>query len=89
MLRILQKNIGSRLGEAGAPLKFGPKEGPSFFAPLGWRLGGMKLMLKTAAKLGRLPLRLRLLNYLPGSDGQQPWRPWSGVCLLENAPSPR
>jgi hypothetical protein len=40
-------------------------------------------MLKTAAKLGRLPLALRMIAMLPESNGAQGRRPWSALCLLE------
>ena len=40
-------------------------------------------ILKTAGKLGRLPLALRMLAMLPESTGAQGSRPWSGVVLLQ------
>ena len=86
VLRMLQKNIGKPLSEAGAPLKFGPAEGVSFFEPFGWRATGVQSSLKTAAKLKRLPFFLRLMALLPDSKGPPGNRPWSGVCLLERKP---
>jgi methyltransferase (TIGR00027 family) len=82
LLRMLQKKIGSQVSQAGAPLKFGPKEGPGFFAPYGWKPLGVRSLLKEAARQKRLPIFLRLMALLPESNGAQGSRPWSGVCLL-------
>jgi methyltransferase (TIGR00027 family) len=82
LLRLLQKNLNPQLDQAGAPLKFGPEEGPGFFTPQGWKPQDVRGLLKTAAKLKRLPLFLRLMALLPESKGRQGSRPWGGVCLL-------
>src|SRR5712692_4440178 len=82
LLRMLQRKIGSQVSQAGAPLKFGPKEGPGFFAPYGWKPIGVRSLLKEAARQRRLPIFLRLMALLPESNGAQGSRPWSGVCLL-------
>lgn len=81
LLRMLQKNL-SALKDAGSPLKFGPEEGPEFFAPSGWKAVEVYSMLKTAAKLKRLPFFLRLMSLLPESNGRQGDRPWGAVCRL-------
>jgi methyltransferase (TIGR00027 family) len=83
LLRMLQKRIGGKLAAGGAPLKFGPEEGPAFFEAHGWRPLEVHSMFKAAARLKRLPFLLRLLAMLPESAGPQGSRPWSGVCLLE------
>ena len=82
LLRMMQKRMGSQLRQAGAPFKFGPEEGPGFFTRYGWRPAEVRSLLKTAARLGRLPLFLRLIALLPESTGPQGSRVWSGVCLL-------
>jgi methyltransferase (TIGR00027 family) len=82
LLRMLQQQIGGPLSQAGAPLKFGPPEGPEFFIAHGWRPIDVRSMLKTAARLKRLSLWMRLLSLLPESTGKQGSRPWSGICLL-------
>lgn len=82
LLRMVQKKIGAQVSQAGAPLKFGPKEGPGFFAPYGWKPLGVRSLLKEAARQKRLPILLRLMALLPESNGAQGSRPWSGVCLL-------
>jgi methyltransferase (TIGR00027 family) len=83
LLRLLQKNIGPRLRQASAALKFGPPEGPGFFEPYGWKPVKVLSPLKTAARFKRLSFGLRLFALLPESQGRQGARPWSGICLLE------
>ncbi len=83
LLKMLQKQIGSPLSEAGAPLKFAPQEGPEFFTRCGWKPLEVRSMLHTAATLKRLPLVLRFFALFPDSKGTKPSRPWGGVCLLE------
>jgi methyltransferase (TIGR00027 family) len=82
LLRMIQKRIGSQVSQAGASLKFGPKEGPGFFAPYGWKPLDVRSLLKEAARQRRLPIFLRLMALLPESNSAQGSRPWSGVCLL-------
>jgi len=82
LLRILQKEIGPRLSGSGATFKFAPPEGPGFFAREGWKPIDVRGLLKTAARLRRLPFFLRLLALLPESTGAQGSRPWGGVCLM-------
>jgi methyltransferase (TIGR00027 family) len=82
ILRLLEKEIGSELAAANAPPKFGPCEGTDFFLPHGWQPVSVDSLLKTAARLGRLPLGLRLIAFLP--EPPRPGkRPWSGACLFE------
>ena len=83
LLQFLRREVGGPLDRAGAPLKFGPPEGPAFFAPHGWRVADVRSPLKTAAREKRLPLILRFVAILPSSSGPQGSRPWSGICLLE------
>lgn len=81
LLKILQQSL-SALEKAGSPLKFGPEEGPEFFTACGWKPVEVYSMLKTAAKIKRLPLGLRLLALLPESNGRQGSRPWGAVVRL-------
>ncbi len=85
LLRMLQQNMGAQLGLGGATLKFGPEEGSGFFGRYGWKPLDVHSLLKTAARLKRLPLPLRLAALLPESKGRQGSRPWSGVCLFAKA----
>lgn len=82
LLKMLQKNLNKQLDKANAPLKFGPKEGPHFFAPHGWKTQEVRSLLKAAATIKRSPWFLRLLAMLPDAEGWKGSRPWSGVCLL-------
>jgi methyltransferase (TIGR00027 family) len=88
LLAMLKKNMESKLKEGGAALKFGPQEGPEFFARFGWKPIAVRSLLKTAAGLKRLPWLMRLLALLPQSNGRQGSRPWGGVCLLEKQAAP-
>jgi len=81
ILALLEKEIGSELAAANAPPKFGPDEGTDFFVPHGWQPASVDSLLKTAAKLGRLPLGLRLIALLP-EPARPGKRPWSGACLF-------
>jgi methyltransferase (TIGR00027 family) len=82
LLRVLQEKMGAQLSPSGAALKFGPTAGPEFFTRFGWKPSDVRSLLKTAARLKRLPLWMRLLALLPESKGRQGSRPWSGICLL-------
>jgi methyltransferase (TIGR00027 family) len=81
LLKMLQQNL-KQLDEAGSPLKFGPPEGPEFFLPTGWKPVEVYSILKTAAKIRRLPFGMRLLALLPESKGKQGSRPWGAVVRL-------
>jgi methyltransferase (TIGR00027 family) len=83
LLRKLQKTIGRELNKAGAPLQFGPPEGPDFFRDHGWSVKEVRSVFQAARRTGRLPMMLRLLAFIPESNGRQGRTPWSGVCLLE------
>lgn len=86
LVRTLQRQrFGAQLKDAGAPLKFGPPEGPRFFTAHGWRPLEVSSLLKSAASLNRLPLLLRLFARLPEPKDLPPRRPWGGVCLLGKA----
>ena len=55
LLKMLAKKMGAPLDQAGAPLKFAPREGPDFFASSGWKPVEIYSVLHSAAKLNRLP----------------------------------
>jgi len=82
LLAMLQKNMNPHLSRAGAPLKFGPAEGPGFFTPFGWKPRDARSMLTTAARLRRLPWWMRLLAMLPEPKPPYGSRPWGGICLV-------
>jgi methyltransferase (TIGR00027 family) len=82
LVEMMKQSAGNAMNEAGAPFLFAPAEGPPFFAAHGWQPVEVRSLLKRAAKLGRLPLALRMFAMLPESDGPQGARPWSAVCLF-------
>jgi len=82
LLKRLQRTIGTQLQAAGAPLKFGPTEGPAFFSRYGWQVAEVRSMLHSAARLKRLPWYMRLFALFPEQNGAQGERPWSGCVLL-------
>jgi methyltransferase (TIGR00027 family) len=82
LLKMLAKKMGAPLDQAGAPLKFAPREGPDFFASSGWKPVEIHSVLHAAGKLNRLPLFLRVIAKI-SSPAFQAKRPWSAVCLLE------
>jgi methyltransferase (TIGR00027 family) len=84
LLKMLQKGMGEQIREGKAEFKFAPEEGPMFFTAHGWDVVDVRSTLKTAARLKRLTLWMRLLSFLPDSEGKQGSRPWSGICLLRN-----
>ena len=88
LIEMMKSSVGRAVSEAGAPFLFAPAEGPPFFAAHGWQPIEVRSLLKTAAKLGRLPFALRMFAMLPESDGAQGSRPWSGVCLFARQTQP-
>jgi O-methyltransferase involved in polyketide biosynthesis len=83
LLRIIRKESAAQLAESGTSMQFAPKEGPAFFEPFGWKPVHVSSFLKTAARLNRLSLGMRILSMLPESNGAQGSRPWSGFCVFE------
>lgn len=84
LLAMAQKEMGSFLSEANAPLKFAPKEGERFFLHYGWTSEESKSKLKTAAALKRLSDEMMVFAAYPEPEGPKGEFPWSGVCLFEN-----
>jgi len=82
LLQMMQRRgMGAMVTKAGAPYKFAPPEGPSFFERYGWTPVDVQSLFDNAAHAGRLPLLMRLMSFLPQPKG--PRRIWSGVCLLQ------
>lgn len=82
LLRMVVKNTQAQFSQGVAPLRFAPEDGPEFFARHGWRAVEVRSMLKTAARLKRASLGMRLLSLLPENPARMGKRPWSGVCLF-------
>lgn len=86
LLQMMLKEMGDRLDEAGATFRFAPPDGPHFFDRHGWRVGEVRSLLKTAAKIKRLPFKFKLFALFP--ESATPWtRIWSGICLLIRDPA--
>lgn len=88
LLKMLQKQVGTPLSQAGAPLKFAPTEGPAFFERSGWQPIEAISMLHAAARLKRLPFWMRPLALFPDSKGTKPGQIWGGGVLLEKVGAP-
>ena len=82
LLTMMRERAGAAVAAAGAPFVFASPEGPAFFERCGWTPEQVQSILKTAHKLKRLPLMMRMFAMLPESGGSQGDRPWSGVILL-------
>ena len=82
LIEMMKQSVGNAMSAAGAPFLFAPAEGPPFFAAHGWQPIEVRSLIKSAAKIERLPLALRMFAMLPDSDGAQGSRPWSAVCLF-------
>ncbi len=82
-LKLMQRTTGKQLSEAGAGFKFGPADGPDFFAPFGWSTVDVQGLLRTAHRFKRSPAGLLPLaaerERAPGNF------PWTGVCLLKRS----
>jgi methyltransferase (TIGR00027 family) len=82
LVKMVQATIGRLTAAAGAPLRFGPREGVAFFEPLGWKPASVEGVFEAAMKLGRVPQELLAAPPPPpGPDGPI----WSGVVLLERS----
>lgn len=84
VLKMLQKRIGTSLDQAGAPLKFGPSEGPKFFTNCGWTAIDVRSMLTTAKRLHRLSFPMSFFALFPETKPESKG-PWGGVCLFERS----
>lgn len=84
ILPLIQKEMGSLLDDARAPLIFAPAEGEDFFQLFKWKPLQSKSKLKTAAALKRLSAEMMSFAMQPEPVGPKGNFPWSGVCLFEN-----
>lgn len=87
ILGLMQKTWGKQLDAAAAPLRFGPEEGPQFYAQFGWRTAEARATLDEAKRLKRLPAQMRFWSMLgfitPKKIREQQQKGLSGVVLLE------
>lgn len=85
LVKMMKANGGDMVAAAGAPFKFAPADGPAFFVPYGWTPAQVSSLLKTAGRLKRLPMFLKLISLLPEPPKPSPNRPWSAVLQLGRA----
>lgn len=83
MKMLMKGKIGESLISANAEFKFAPTEGIEFFKSLGWKPIRVESLVKTAAKLKRLSLWMRIAALFPETELSRKTRPWSGICLME------
>jgi methyltransferase (TIGR00027 family) len=83
LVKMMTARGGDMIAAAGAPFTFAPPEGPQYFVPLGWTPVKVSSLIKTAGRLNRLPLFLKMISLLPERKKPAPNRPWSAVCQLE------
>jgi methyltransferase (TIGR00027 family) len=83
LLKMMNAQGGDMVAAAGAPFKFAPPSGPGYFMPLGWKAAQVASLMKTAGRLKRLPLYLKLISLLPEPRKPSPDRPWSAVIQLD------
>lgn len=83
LLRFMQSTSGQVTAEAGAPMKFGPAEGPEFFVPHGWQPAEVHSIFQAAIRTNRLPLEAQAAANVTESSGKPGDQFWSGVCLLQ------
>lgn len=82
ILRMLKKQVGQRLESAGAPLHFGPPEGPAFFEQYGWKVIDFESYLHNAARHKRVGLLMRFFAKISDPKKFVANRPWAACVLL-------
>jgi methyltransferase (TIGR00027 family) len=82
LLRMMERQNGAQLRQAGAPFKFAPAEGLEFYAEHGWTPVEVRSIFKTARRLHRLPFPLNVLALLPEPKRPKPNAIWSGICHM-------
>ena len=82
LMKMLARQTGQAIVDAGAPFQFAPPEGPEFFRPLGWTPVRAESLLKAARTQNRLSRFMRLMAALPEPKRRNPNRPWSAIVEL-------
>lgn len=83
LMKMLARQTGRAIVDAGAPFQFAPMEGPEFFRPLGWIPVRVESLLKAARTQNRLSWFMKLMAALPESPERNPGRPWSAIVELK------
>lgn len=87
LLRMMDRQNGDKVRQAGAPFRFAPEEGLEFYTRLGWDPVEVQSLFKTASRLHRLPFPLNLLAKLPEPRRFKPNAIWSAICHLHRRPA--
>ena len=85
LLQMIKKNTATQIGEGAAEMQFAPENGPQFFVAHGWTPAEVHSAIKTAARLKRLRVLMRLISLLPAQPEKMGNRPWGGTCRLRNS----
>ena len=85
LLHMLRERVQPQFSQSAPQLRFAPDNGPEFFAAHGWKAVEVQSLLKTAARLHRLPEALQQAAQFPEDPVRMGHLPWSGVCLFERS----
>lgn len=80
LIPLLDETSGDVVRRAGAPYLFAPPDGAAFFRDC-WQAMIVRSLFKTAAKLERLPVTLRLIAMMPDMYSWND-RPGAAACLF-------
>ena len=84
LLKFMQASTGRQTAEAGAPMRFAPRQGVGFFERFGWRAVSVESVFETAMALGRIPKEM-LEAPPPPPDPDGPI--WQGICMVSRIPA--
>ena len=85
VLQMLRRRVNHHLSP-DAEMRFAPRNGVSFFAPLGWLPGAVRSNFREALRAKRLPILLRPFALFAEPDPANPGRrPWSAVVRFDRA----
>jgi methyltransferase (TIGR00027 family) len=86
LLKMMERTWGGNLRAGGAPFKFGPAEGTTFFEPLGWREAEFRSTWDESLRLHRT-MRFapfwNLLGKLYTKKAREAARRMAGIVLLQ------
>jgi methyltransferase (TIGR00027 family) len=91
VLKVMTRTWGRRLTSSGLKFQFGPKEGPAFFEPHGWRVGERRSIWGESLRLQRTMPSVWFWKFL----GQivpplgRAWNNFTSIVLLERSASRR
>jgi methyltransferase (TIGR00027 family) len=87
VLRMMRRRANPHLSPDAA-MRFAPRNGVSFFAPLGWSPADIRSNLREALRANRLPMLLLPFALFSDPDPANPGpRPWGAVVRFDRDPS--